>query len=456
MKTLNSVILLLLVGLCGCQKDFLEKKLNKALLVPTTLVDFQALLDNSGYLMNASPVLPVVAADDYYTTYAGWQSFNIIAERNSYIWSTDIFEGQTSLDWNFAYQQVLYSNVVLDGLQKVASVPANQKDWDCIKGSALFYRALAFYYLTQQFCEGYDVNTVTRAPGIPIRLISDVTIFPGRGTLQQTYMQLLTDLESAKDLLPLKVSYKTRPSKPAAFALLARAYLSMERYEDAGRLADSALQLTNALIDYNTLSTSSLKPFPAPLPNANEEIIFYTTVNSTNFSISSLNYTDPELYQSYAVDDLRKSIFFRDRGDNNFTFKGNYSGSALTLFSGLSTDELYLIRAEASARANHTSAAMTDLNTLLVKRWDNKAVYKTLIADNPEEALKIILTERRKELLFRGLRWSDLRRLNKDPRFAKALNRTLGTEKYHLPANDKRYTFPIPDDEIKRSGIPQN
>ncbi len=68
-----------------------------------------------------------------------------------------------------------------------------------------------------------------------------------------------------------------------------------------------------------------------------------------------------------------------------------------------------------------------------------------------------ILEERRKELPFTGqLRWEDLRRLNKDQRFAKILVRTIAGNEYQLLPNSKRYVFPIPDIEIELSGIPQN
>jgi hypothetical protein len=68
-----------------------------------------------------------------------------------------------------------------------------------------------------------------------------------------------------------------------------------------------------------------------------------------------------------------------------------------------------------------------------------------------------IITERRKELPFTGsARWEDLRRLNKDPQFAKTLIRQLNGQNYTLAPNDPKYTLPIPDIEIKLSGIQQN
>ena len=65
------------------------------------------------------------------------------------------------------------------------------------------------------------------------------------------------------------------------------------------------------------------------------------------------------------------------------------------------------------------------------------------------------LKERRKELLFRGLRWSDLKRYNRDGAGI-SLERTVNGTTYTLPPNDLRYAIAIPEDIIKMTGMPQN
>ena len=102
-----------------------------------------------------------------------------------------------------------------------------------------------------------------------------------------------------------------------------------------------------------------------------------------------------------------------------------------------------------------TSQAIQDLNALLAKRWKSGS-FVPVTAMTSEDALKIILEERRKELVFRGLRWSDLKRLNKEPRFAVTLEKTIAGKEYVLPPNDNRYVFPIPSAVIQMSGIEQN
>lgn len=457
MKRIQLLLLsLLLLAGAACQKTFLDKKPSKALLVPGTLADFQALLDNNG-IMNKAATYPLIAADDYYTTDNGLAAWSG-PERNTYLWAPDIYEGATSGDWDRAYQQVFYANIVLDGLNGPAPDTAAQNTYHQVKGEALFFRALAYTQLLQEFAAPYRPGTGGSEPGVPLHLTSDVNERPGRGTLQQAYDQVLRDLSQAAALLPAQATVKSRPGKAAAFALLARTRLCLQAYAQAKTDADSCLALQPALLDYNGLNPAASRPYPTALPNGNDEVLFYSAFSNlaSTSSTASLTLVDTDLYQSYAVNDLRRAVFFKDKGNGLVNFKGSYSGSGLvTLFAGLATDEVYLTRAECEARAGDTQAALRDLNTLLVKRW-RAGTFVPLTATSPDDALAQVLTERRKELFSRGQRWADLRRLNQDPRFAITLRRNNNGQAYTLPPNDPKYIFPIADDELRNSGIPQN
>jgi hypothetical protein len=162
---------------------------------------------------------------------------------------------------------------------------------------------------------------------------------------------------------------------------------------------------------------------------------------------------DTALYQSYAENDLRKQAFYFPL-DPGYVFIGTYNGNISSLFTGIATDEVYLMRAECRARQGDIQRAMDDLNTLLVTRFET-GTFKEFTASNKEEALKVILEERRKELPFRCLRWMDIKRLNKEGANI-VLKRIVGSETYTLAPNDKKYALPLPPDIIKLTGIPQN
>ena len=133
--------------------------------------------------------------------------------------------------------------------------------------------------------------------------------------------------------------------------------------------------------------------------------------------------------------------------------KGTYTGSAFP-FTGIATDEVYLMRAECNVRLGNLSTATRDLNHLLLNRF-KAGTYKPVQYNNAQDLLVLILKERRKELLWRGLRFLDLRRLNLEG-YGITPSRTVGGNTYVLLPNSPLYVLPIPDDEIAASGIQQN
>ncbi|MGF6930556.1 hypothetical protein QFZ48_006056 [Chitinophaga sp. W2I13] len=205
-----------------------------------------------------------------------------------------------------------------------------------------------------------------------------------------------------------------------------------------------------------------------PFLRFNKEVIFHSVIDYQNsvlevgFGDENKALIDPVIISAYQNDDLRKQLLVKENLDvpvpsGTYRFVGNYEGAvgSSALFNGLAVDELYLVRAECYARAGQTANAVNDMNTLLATRWST-GTYPGFTVGNATDALQKILLERRKELLMRGLRWTDLRRLNKDTRFAKNLSRTVNGTVYSLPANDARYTLLIPQEVITNSKLAQN
>jgi hypothetical protein len=452
----NNICLYLFIlsfSILSCNKnEFLDDKPSSNVFVPTTLEDFQQLLDNEVDL-NVTPVLGELSADNYYISSSFWQSLSN-KERNAYIWAPEIYNGDINIaDWNSPYEQVFYANVVLDGLNKVVINPDNLQQWNTLKGSALFIRAYAFYNLAQVFALPYNSETAT-APelGIPLKLTPNVDETVTRSTIEQTYAQILNDLLEAKDLLPAAVtSNLNRPNKPAAHAQLARVYLSMRQYPKAGAYADSSLQLFNTLIDYNTRDVSSSRPFD----RNNVETMYQSKFVGSNVIKAARGecMIDTILYRQYDTNDLRRSLFFGSNTVGKMSFKGSYNGTAFG-FTGLATDEMYLIRAECRARANDVSNAINDLNTLLTHRWKT-GTFTPIAITNKDQALIKILIERRKEMPMRGVRWTDLRRLNLEGYNITPI-RQLDSLQYKLPPNSKLYALSIPPDAISLGGYKQN
>ena len=453
------LIAIMLVSIISCSKQYswLDVKQNKSDVVPSTLKDFQAILDDYYFMNDNFPGIGLVGADDYYLTDANYNALPEV-ERNAYLWQKDIYDGQDAYDWTTGYRTVEYANIVLDGLKKINITSANRFQYQNIQGEALFFRAFAFYTLAQIYCKPYDSSTSKTDLGIPLKLSSDISTKSVRATVSDTYERMTSDLKEATLLMPPHTAFQMHPSGIAAKALLAKVYLSMNDYTDAGNYADSALESYATLLDYNSNLVSATSTFRFPAYPNNPEIIFYAYQNGYTsvmcYGAGGLGYVDSTLYDSYDNNDLRKSLFYIQTA-NGIQFAGTYSGTFYN-FCGIATDEIYLIRAECEAREGKTSAAMSDVNILLQNRYKT-GTFVPLSASNADEALMYVLNERRKELPFTGqLRWEDLRRLNMDPRFSITLKRVISGETYTLPPNNDRYTYPIPDDEIQLSGIQQN
>lgn len=446
------VILFLVCLLFSSCKKYLDEKPDKKISTPATLEDLEGMIDYY-FGMNARyPSAAEVSADNYYLTDAGWGSVTE-PHRNYYTWQK---YDNVKADWQFPYNSIFSCNVILETLDRLKIAEGDQKRASAIRASALFVRASQHFASAQLFAPAYDRNSARQQEGIPLKFSSDIEELSVRATVEQNYESILSDLKNSIQSLPVKPSLKYRPSKPAAYGAIARTYLAMREYEKAGLYADSCLQLYDSLMDYNTISTSSAIPFK----QFNSEVIYDARSTLPSALSPTIAKVDTSLYLSYETDDLRRTIFFRSNNDGSKSFKGNYTGqNNAMLFTGIATDEMYLIRAECYARSGNTSAAMNDLNNLLRTRWKSVSGITTYIdksAASPLEALQILLTERRKELLFRNLRWSDLRRLNKEAQFAITLRRKLNNEFYELFPNSLRYVLQIDRDAIRISGMNQN
>ena len=445
------------VPACKKQDAWLNVKNNKSSVVPETLADFQAIMDNSNPFNDSYTQEGLMGSDDFYLPDAEFQAAGE-TERNLYIWNKTIWpgDGGSSL-WTNLYKIVEYSNVVLDGLGK-QSLDHQSSEYLNIKGQALFHRALANYTLAQIFCKEYSKNSGSDL-GLPMRLNSDVNEIVQRSSLDKTYLQIISDLNEAKSFLPDTQPFLQRPVRAAAHLLMAKTLLHMEDYAAAGGLAAEAIERRPTLLDYNDPSKVSLASEYRfnTLGSGNPEVLFYAesfAFREVRPSTSSPGVVSPELYNLYDENDLRKTLLYAEE-NGAIKFRGSFSGN-YTGFCGLTGGELYLIAAECQARLGNTAVALNLLNTLLVNRYKSGR-FTPLTGTDQEKTLVIILGERRKELAFSANnRWEDLRRLNKDVRFSKVLKRSLNGLTYQLPAGDQRYILPIPLNEINLSGIEQN
>jgi starch-binding outer membrane protein, SusD/RagB family len=438
-----------------CCKKFLEQPPDTFYAYPTTLPNLQAMLDNSAELNElATPSFSEASADDFFVSESNYNSVGD-ESRLAYIWDVPLFINGFN-DWGKSYAAVYIANVALENIDKIPRTAQNNFEWDNIKGSAYFIRSYFFLQLVWTFAKAYDSNTATNDLGIVLRKSSDVNETSKRASVQECYQQILDDASQSILYLPDLANHPFRPSKAAAYSLLARTYLSMRDYSNALKFSDLALKIKNDLINYNSDDDllGNVNQFQPSVRRFNKETIFYTEMTDVFRIIwpDKAN-IDTGLVLKYADNDLRRMVFFSGAG-NYMRFKGMYSQNINKMFSGIATDEVFLIRAECNARMGKNNEALGDLNTLLNKRLKT-GTFIPVSTSTSEETLQYVLVERRKELLMRGLRWSDIKRLNKEG-YGIVLKRKLATQEFSLNPNENRYALPLPNNIIDITGMPQN
>ena len=133
-------ILLIIASVTGasCKKEWLDAKPALSLVLPSTVKDYQALLDNTNMNLN-DPQVSAISADEFEAPLELWQSVYTPQEKNAYIWAKEMWEGTTAFDYNSCYSKIYTANAALEGLAKIDSTPANALAWSNAKGSACFF-----------------------------------------------------------------------------------------------------------------------------------------------------------------------------------------------------------------------------------------------------------------------------------------------------------------------------
>jgi len=456
MKILSYTVLcaVALLAVAGCRSGFLDVKPDKRQVVPVTVDDLQAMMDNASSFVTTHG-LNMIGGENYLVSDSHWELLSYIYQKQAYIWADDIYENQTVNDWNTGYKKILYANTVLERAAMLGDGDRGSASYDNVVGMACFIRGTAYYQLAQTFCSPYDPMTVSADLGLPLRTLPDIDQHSARASLDAVYTLLIDDLKRAAALLPLQQVVPQRPNRAAAYGMLAKVYLTMQDEEQAFVYADEAISLGGALLDYNTVVPAVPYTFSGMLNGqGNTEILYASYGLLENILNATRAFVNPDLYDRYDAMDLRKDFFFAERKAGGHEFIGSYLGNS-GIFTGLTLAEVLLIRAEAQVRRGEGEAALRDLNTLRRHRYQ-RVGYQDFVSVDEGEILREILSEREKECYYRGVRWEDIRRLGGSPDHAITVVRTVNNIRYELAPQSKRYVWPIPDDVIRLSGIQQN
>ncbi|MDO5522502.1 MAG: RagB/SusD family nutrient uptake outer membrane protein [Bacteroidia bacterium] len=451
MKTtirLSTVIFAFALCLASCN-NFLDIQ-PKGILIPRTAAEYEGLL-NYAQLQKASESYPVFLTDDAFLPdeaaddYTPGLDFADRATANLYTFQSEVF-GDAEEDglWTYSYNRLYYYNVIIQHILEATEATLQEKQ--SIRAEALMGRAFEYLTLVNAYAKHYDPQTAATDPGVPLILDEDINRENlTRATVQEVYDQIQEDLKEAEKYLPARPKLNAfRASKPVGLGMLARMYLYMGNYSEALNYANQSLKQNDYLLnlgDYEVVDPyQAIGRLNVPESSDNNENI-YIRLAPWVFGISAEVFGSDDLLQLFDENDQRFKLYFSNEpfgipNEHYLWMPYLYANMAM------STPEMYLIAAECEARIGSKDRAMTLINQLRDHRIEDNT---PLSAASNDEALVQVLEERRRELTMIGCtRLIDLKRLNKEPRFAKTITRVAEGQTYTLPPNDPRYVLPIP------------
>lgn len=434
-------VLLITTAFTSCRKYVEEVPVQgQRVLVYTN--DYRLLLNNTDQQETAYGLGPILSCDDAEITSTAIQAnlTTSVIQAKMYTWGKPFYvDQQTDNDWNALYSSIYVYNVVINGVKDSKGGDDIMKN--TLLGEALLHRAYSYFMLVNMYAKQYDASTVDTDAGVPVLLKPALFVDLTRPSVKAVYDQIMSDTRTALSLLPVSQEINFKPNKAAAFALLSKIYLNMRDFTSAAAFADSTLALRSGLYDYNIATTPSTYIFPGQYQDVQ---VILRKVPRIMYSALQLS---PSLLSLLGTKDLRYALFVKPGTNFSPSFTGygfwsreRYSPDKPAV--GLTVNDTWLIKAECLARAGKKDEAVAMLNTLRKFRF-KPADYSDLTASTPEEALQLVINERRLEFFGSGMRWFDQRRLNKDPQLAQTFSRTFNNATYTLDPNSNGWVFPL-------------
>lgn len=469
MKTLKYILMTLATGglltMSTSCSDFLETVPSTSVSdqsVFTSIAGAQAALNGCYFQMRAYsggganrqddwgiPSLQMISdvmADDI-IVWGGWYcyTYNYWGETRG-----DIF--RASQLWTFHYRLINNVNSVL---AYIDDIPGDQQAKNHIKGQALAMRGWAYFNLARFFQHTYAI--AKDMPGVPIYTepTTDQTEGKGRGTVADTYKQVLADLTAAEPLLEgyNRGSLKNNINQAVAQGILSEVYLTMQDWSNAELYAKKAManypmtSNEDYLAGFSDINTASWiwgmeQSEEQNMGDYSPYAMWYIGRDDRGYGYWSFKcfFLAQAFVDTFDANDIRASQFGWEWDMVHYTlkFRDNEEGRGSIVI--MRTEGMLLNAAEALCRQGKDDAAKELLWTLQDMRQTPRSV------STGDELLEEILLERRKELYGEGYGLFDMLR-NQKP-LLRGSNHWVGGGDTPFPANSWRFIFQIPRGEL--------
>lgn len=449
---------------CG---DFL-KEVSQDEFEPSTTSAFTELLNGEGYNYMEVDALTWYMDDDVDGTESYTPSEGQMAYKDVFTWqyymhqSLENANARDQQTYETFYAKIMACNVIIDNVE---SSVGSESEIANLLGEALTLRAYYYFHLVNIFATPYNDKRSAPDQRLGVSLVLKSEILDegyARSSVSQVYEQITQDIEKAIVLLEKAKTDngRFRVNYVAAHLIASRIYLYMEKWNQVIAHATKALAGAPQLV-YLPDYSYDMPWAPERSKNPVVSSLFPETIFVYGFMPSTMGFSgtpvclSADLVNCYTDNgDSRDGKYFK-RMDSwyKYPYMELKHGAAERGYVWR-TAELYLNRAEAymqKYKAGEAAAgqlAVDDLNELRKNRITGYTDYQLSTAEDLESLCKL---ERRRELVFEGHRWFDLRRYGM-PRIEHRWIADQGTTTtYVLEENDPGYTVPIPQAVLDRN-----
>lgn len=381
---------------------------------------------------------------------------DIIAWGGWYIYSYNYW-GETRGDifrsgqlWRFHYRLINNTNSIIAYIDQAEG---SEKEKQYIKGQALAIRGWAYFDLIRLFQQTYII--AKNMPGVPIYLepTTESTEGKPRGTVEQTYAQILSDLLKAEELLEgfERGSRTNNMDQSVVQGVLAQVYQVMNKWEECEEYSKKLLDKYPLTTNEQYLSGFNDETTPSWIwgmkqteeQNMGDYSLFAMWANNTRKCHSFVGYFSPDDFVAlFDEEDIRHQFeYWWDMIYVSYKFRDNDDCRGSIVF--MRTEEMLLTAAEALARQGKEQEA----KNMLWKLQDMRNAKRS--ESTGEDLVEEILIERRKELYGEGHSLFDMLR-NQKPLLRTGNHVSYGGGK-QFPARSWRFIFQLPNTEIRNN-----
>ena len=453
----KKVACLLALGLTLASCENYLDDVPKGTKSPTTLADYEAFLrdeytNHRVDITGASQLL-----NDQYVTIANLASYRLY--NANYMWdeNADRIAIKVSDETTYyaSYAGIATFNLIIENA--LTSTKATEAEQRVVWAEAKVLRAMNYFNLVNFYAETYVAATASTKLSVPLITSANINAPSKQVTIQELYDFMLNDVKEALPYLPKVSQTALHPNLGAGYAFYSRVYLQMNNYTEALKYADLALAENNKLYDwiafYNANKTLIETPanyttFTSPM--GYNYVENYTYRHGTFSNLTTENSIPVERAQRFEAGDARFLSRWKTFTVGAETYYRRTLSGAFN-FGGITTVEVYLIKAECLARANQISGALDVLNTVRKTRIF-PASYQDISTTDKTTALRAIFRTKNNELTNTLIPFADARRLNAEGVYPVSYSKTANGNTYTLSSNSHLWTMPFPQGATQNPG----